>query len=265
MTPEEKYELFEKFCGQELSINEKARLNKLLDEDVSVKEELKVYGQLHSYLDTTFNSEAELAMLENTLKKIGKSYFVKSPKEKSTEKPIKKEIEKETKRAPKKESRVIKIPAWIYVAAASVAIIFGVYFFSKSNPVYNDFATIPELSIAERGSADKNSKNAEHAFNAKNYLEAEKYLSILLSEDESNAEYQFYYGISLLEQDKYANASQIFERLYQGNSGYKYRALWFEALNQLKQKKYDQCSELLKNIPKEAEDYNQAQKLLKKI
>ena len=245
MTPEKKYELFDRFCSNELSATEEKILTKLISDDESIAEELKLYQELNSHLDTRFTSEKEEEALENNLKTIGDLYF--------------------NKKAATKETKVIRMPAWGYAAAASVAIIFGVYFFGQSNPTYNDFANIPELSITERGNAEKDNKNAEHAFNSKDYVEAEKHLLILLSKDKNNVVYQFYYGLSLLEQDKYAETTQVLEKLYQGNSGYKYKALWFEALNQLKQKKYDQCSALLKSIPKDAEDYIRAQELLNKM
>ncbi len=245
MTPEEKYELFDRFCSNELSVAEEKMLTKLISEDVAVAEEFKLYQELSSHLDIHFTTEKEEEVLDDTLKAIGEAHF--------------------NKKATTKETKVVRMPVWAYAAAASVAIVFGVYFFGQSNPVYNDFANIPELSITERGNTEMNGKNAEHAFNSKDYAEAEKHLLILLSKDENNAEYQFYYGLSLLEQDKYAETTQVLEKLYRGNSGYKYKALWFEALNQLKQKKYDQCATLLKNIPKDAEDYTRAQELLKKM
>ncbi|PKV49363.1 hypothetical protein ATE84_1384 [Aquimarina sp. MAR_2010_214] len=245
MTPEEKYELFDRFCSKELSATEEETLTKLIREDESIAEEFKLYQELNSHLDIRFTSEKEEGALENNLKTIGDSHF--------------------NRKATTKETKVIRMPAWVYAAAASVAVIFGVYFFGQSNPVYSDFANIPELSITERGNVEKNSKSAEHAFNSKDYVEAEKHLSVLLSKDENNTEYQFYYGLSLLEQDKYVETTQVLEKLYRGNSGYKYKALWFEALNQLKQKKHDQCIALLKKIPKDAEDYNLAQELLKKL
>lgn len=245
MTPEEKYELFDRFCSNKLSAAEEKILTKLISDDESIAEELKLYKELNSHLDTRFTSEKEEEALENNLKAIGDLYF--------------------NKKAATKETKVIRMPVWAYGAAASVAIIFGVYFFDQSNPTYNDFANIPELSITERGNAEKDNKNAEHAFNSKDYAEAEKYLLIVLSKDKNNVAYQFYYGLSLLEQDKHVETTQVLEKLYQGNSVYMYKALWFEALNQLKQKKYDQCSALLKRIPKDAEDYIRAQELLKKM
>ena len=246
MTPEEKYELFEKYCSQDLSVEDKATLDQILTEDESANQELKVYQELWSHLDNNFTTEKQQQELEDNLKQIGDSYF------------------NTTTTTPKK-SKVIQMPRWAYAVAASVALVFGVYFFNQGNPTYDDFATIPELSIGERSASNEDSKNVEKAFNAGDYKAAENYFSSLLVEDPDNTQYQFYYGIALLEQNKYANATTVFESLYKGNSVYRYRALWFEALNQLKQEKYESCAALLKKIPEDAEDYQQAQKLLKKL
>ena len=248
MTPEEKYKLFDRYCSKELSATEQEELMLLLKEDTTLAEEFALYQELNLHLDISLNSEKEQTALEENLKKIGDAHFDNKEADITAVK-----------------TKVIRIPTWAYAVAASVAIVFGLYFFNNGTPVYNDFANIPELSIVERGSQEEGIKNAENAFNAKEYSKAEKYLSELISEDKNNTEYLFYYGLSLLEQNKYNHATQVFDKLHKGSSVYKYKAVWFEALNQLKQKKYDQCLEVLKRIPAEAEDYNQAQKLLKKL
>ncbi len=245
MTPEEKYELFEKYCSEELSAEEKAELDKMLNEDATLQKELRLYQELHSHLDTTLNTEHELLDLKKNLKQIADTY---------TENTI-----------PAKKSKVIKLPVWSYAAAASVAILFGIYFLNPGNPSYTDFANIPELSIVERATAEEDIKGAENAFNTKDFATAEKYLDRLLKKDANNTEFQYYYGIALLEQDKFDMATKVFGVLLNGNSAYKYKAQWFEALNQLKQEKYEECMLLLKGIPEQSEDYDTAQKLLKKL
>ncbi len=245
MTPEEKYELFEKYCSQELSNDEKSALQKLIDADKAIDKELKLYQDLHTHLNANFTTEKQKKELENNLKEIGDTYF--------------------SKKSTKKASKIIKMPVWAYAAAASIAIVFGVYFLNQGSPVYNDYANIPELAIAERGTSAEEIKKAENAFNSKEYAEAEKYLSELISQDVNNTEYQFYYGITLLEQDKYDASTKVFQKIHQGNSIYKYKAIWFEALSHLKRKEYARCSKLLKTLPVDAEDYQIAQELLKKL
>jgi len=244
MTPEEKYELYERKINGELSVAEEETLSMLIEKDESIAEEFKVYKEWSAYLESNLDIEMKETDLKSNLKKIGDSYF------------------KEEKYK-KKKNKVIKLPFWLYTTAASVAIVFGVYIFTSGEPTYNDFVVIPEMTITERGGVHSTISDLEVAFNSGNYEKAEKYLLELLSADNSNSEYNFYYGITLLEQNKYSEATFIFEKLMKGNSGYKNKAIWFEALNQLKQKNVIQCKKLLIKIPKEAEDYSQAQKLMK--
>lgn len=245
MTPEEKYMLFERYSSNELSEKEKEAFITLLNDNSTVKEEFTLYKELNVHLKAKLHSEDKEDELVQSLKGIGDVYF--------------------NKNSPKKKSKVIQMPSWVYGVAASVAILIGVYTFTQKNPTYDDFAAIPTLSITERGNAQELIKEAENAFNKKSYKNAEKHLFQLLSADEDNAKYQFFYGITLLELDSHEEASLVFEKLQNGTSVYKYRALWFEALNQLKQKKYKVCAELLKKIPSDSEDFQQAQKLLKKV
>ncbi|WP_378181554.1 tol-pal system YbgF family protein [Aquimarina sp. SS2-1] len=244
MTPEEKYELFERKIGNDLSDDEEKELSTILEEDAQLAEEFKLYNEWNSYLKSNLDIQKE-SELERNIKVIGDSFFDKKPR--------------------KKETKVIRIPSWGYAIAASIAIILGIYTFTKNDPVYSDFVSIPALSIAERGTEDEILKKAEMSFNSESYEDSEKYLLELLEKDQNNSEYLFYLGISLLEQNKHAKASEVFERLIKGTSVYQNRAIWFEALNQLKQKNTDRCKYLLKQIPKDAEDYQQAQKLLRKL
>ncbi|MHA7055911.1 tetratricopeptide repeat protein [Aquimarina sp. M1] len=245
MTPEEKYELFERKVSKELSAEEEKSLSLMLEEDATVAEEFRIYKEWNSHLASSLNLEKEQSDLEQNLKNIGNSFFEKE--------------------SAKKETKIIKIPSWGYAIAASIAIILGVYTFTKNGADYRDFMTTPELYITERGSKDEVFKKAETSFNSGKYGEAEQHLLQLLQDNKDNSEYLFYLGITLIEQDKHKKASEVFKKLREGTSIYKYRAVWFEALNQLKQKNKEQCAELLRSLPPEAEDYKKAQKLLKKL
>ncbi|RZS98933.1 tetratricopeptide repeat protein [Aquimarina brevivitae] len=245
MTPEEKYLLFDSYCNDILSQEERQKFSDLLMSDAELKEEFDTYTALHDYLDATFNTSTEEQELKNTLDRVSDTYFKTNKQEHKT--------------------KVIKLPNWAYAAAACVAILLGTYFFYPTNPSYADFAAIPQLSLTQRSAEQGTIKEAEQAFNQQNYKAAEILLSTLLHTDKANSELQFYYGLSLLEQNKYNEASDIFMELKNGSSIFKYRAMWFEALNLLKQKKFEACKAVLQAIPKEAEDYEQAQQLLDEL
>lgn len=243
MTPEEKYELFERKISNEISIEDDQLLSQIIEDDQAIAEEFKMYKEWSSYLSSNLDSDTKKAELASNLKNISNTFF--------------------TTETQNRKSKVIKIPSWGYAVAASVLVLLGVYTFTQGRtPLYNDFASIPEFSITERATTNEIGKKVEIAFNSKNYKEAKVFLNQLLEQDKSNAEYLFYYGICLIELDEYRKASEVFTELQNGTSIYKYRAIWFEALNQLKQKNTDRCKILLKLIPKEAEDYQIAQELL---
>ncbi|MFT5891542.1 MAG: hypothetical protein ACI9Y7_001646, partial [Dokdonia sp.] len=68
-----------------------------------------------------------------------------------------------------------------------------------------------------------------------------------------------------VEIENYADAEQIFVNLSTGNSVFKYKAQWYNALNFLKQGDTDRCKQILQDLPQEAENYKNAQELLKKL
>ena len=71
--------------------------------------------------------------------------------------------------------------------------------------------------------------------------------------------------LSLMQLNKFDTADSLLIGLSKGQSAYKNKGTWYLALSKLKQKEYDDCVELLKTIPEEAEDYRAAQKLIKKL
>jgi len=202
MTPEEKYELFERKINRDLTVQEEDRFAQILEDNQKFAKEFKAYTEWTSYLEFNLSLGKEQSELGQNLKQGDTSFF----EEKTTQ----------------KGGEVIQIPSWVYA-------------------------------------------NVETAFNTKNYDRAEADLLELLKKDPNNSKYLFYYGITLLELDKYEETTEIFTALKEGNSGYRYRAIWFEALNQLKQKNNKQCVTLLKKLPSEAEDYLEARKLLKRL
>ena len=108
-------------------------------------------------------------------------------------------------------------------------------------------------------------KNAEEAFNQRNFTNAVMYFEKLSETDSTNTEYQLYHAISLLELNFFDEADAIFTTISEGNSVYKYQAVWYHALSALKQEDKEATMRLLKTIPEGDEHYKKAQKLLKKL
>jgi tetratricopeptide (TPR) repeat protein len=158
---------------------------------------------------------------------------------------------------------VIAFKPWMYLVAASVVVLFGLFLFNP-NPNFEDFNQQENAYFTERGTIDANLKQAETTFNAKNYKAAIPFFEAVLKEKKT-PEIQYFYGISLLETNKIQEAEAVFNELKAGTSIYKNKAIWSLALSKLKQKDYKACKEILLTIPSDYEDYDQVQELLKEL
>ena len=169
---------------------------------------------MHLHLENKFGQANELKAFKKNLKGISKDHF-KKPKPK-----------------------VIAFKPWYYAVAASVAVLFGLFFLNQnSNPTFEDYNHPETAFFTERGEANDNLKLAQDAFNAKQYKKAIPLFETILKTDKS-AEIQYFYGISLLEENRLPEAESVFTALKSGNSIYKNKAIWSLALSKLKQKDY---------------------------
>ena len=235
---EENYILFDQYLQEELSSAEKINFEKELSENQEMAAAFATFKEVNEQLELKFGLETE------------RNAFVANLKT----------ISKEQLQAPK--AKVVQFKPWMYMAAASVALLFGVFVFnSNSNPSFDDYNQYENAYFTERGDAVSNVKQAETAFNDKKYQEAIPLFEALLKENKT-AELQYFYGVALLETDKTKAAEVVFNELKSGNSIYKNKAIWSLALSKLKQKEYKACKEILLTIPADYENYDQVQKLL---
>jgi tetratricopeptide (TPR) repeat protein len=224
-----------------MSQEEKLEFENQLQNDADIKQKFEIYKETNQFLATKF-SQQTLDFKKN-LDAIAKEHFA----------------EKEHKK-----TKVIAFKPWQYAVAASIAILFGTWFMMQENSDYSEFYQHENANLVERGSIIKNLKAAQEAFNAKNYKVAIENFEIVLK-DYDKPEVRFLYGISLLEENRFADAEATFTKLQSGTSIYKDKATYNLALSKLKQKQLVECKMYLKQIPEDAEDYEKAQKLLKKI
>jgi len=238
------YITFEGYISKTLSEEDIADFEMRIERDQDFKQAFKTYKELHSFLEYKFENEENSKSFKDNLDTISKSYF----KTESTSK------------------KVLRFAPWNYAVAASVIVLLGFFLFNNfSDPSYSNFSNHDQISLIERGVQAKDVEAAETAFNTKDYSKANLAFKGLLELDSTNTEYQFYRAISNIELDNFEEAEVLLGNLKDGDSGYKYKAIWYLALSKLKQKDYPACVGLLKTIPKEAEDYKSALKLLKKL
>ncbi|WP_286964881.1 tetratricopeptide repeat protein [Flavobacterium sp. UBA4854] len=238
---EERYILFDQYLQGELTVDEKNNFEKQLSEDSELASEFESFKEIHFQLENKFGIEQQREVFEENLTKISDKYFNK------------------------KKNKVASLKPWYFAVAASIIIMFGLFFFDyKHYPNFDDYNHPESAYFTERGVSEAILKQAENNFNGKRYETAIPIFEMILKENNSD-EIKYFYAVSLLQVDKYVKAETIFKELEAGNSVYKEKAKWNLALSKLKQGKYNECKAILQTISQDYEDYDDVEQLLEEL
>jgi predicted Zn-dependent protease len=239
---EESYIAFENYLNHEMSVEEKNIFEARLENESELKEDFDLYQETTIFAAHKFSKESQ--DFRANLKSIAtKKIIAQEPK----------------------KSKVIQLRTYVYAVAAVFVLFFGIQFFQNSIPEYSDYNQHQNALFTERSeNIFESLKLAQDAFNAKNYKDAIKYFEIVLKEY-PRPEVQYFYAISLVEENRHAEAEVVLNELIKGKSVYKNTATWYFALSKLKQKDYKSCKAILKMIPNDYEDYDKVEELLKKL
>lgn len=235
------YLTFENYLSNEISAEEKLDFEYQLQNDADIKEKFEIYKEINEFLATKFSRET--IEFKQNLNSIAK--------------------QSQETRNPKK-SKVVQLRTYIYAIAAVFVLFFGFQLFQNDNPEYSDFNKHQTATFTERGDIIQSLKLAQDAFNTKNYKEAIKNFEIVIK-DYPRPEVKYFYAISLIEDNRFADADFVLNDIIKGQSVYKNTATWYLALSKLKQKDYNSCKSILLMIPNDYEDYAQVEKLLKEL
>ena len=238
---EEHFLEFDEYLQGEMTVADKLAFEQQLKDQPDLAMAFETYKELHNHLENKFGQADELKAFKQNLKGISKTHFKK------------------------KKSKVVTLKPWYYGVAASVAVLFGLFFLNQnSDPAFEDYNQPETAFFTERGEADANLKLAQDAFNNKQYKTAIPLFETILKTNKS-AEIQYFYGVSLLEDNRLQDAEVVFNALRTGTSIYKNKAIWSLALCKLKQKDYKACKELLLTIPDDYEGNEQVDDLLQDL
>lgn len=238
---EKKYILFDQYLQGELTNEARLDFERQLSGNLELASELATFKEVQVQLETKFGFEADRKAFEENVKTISEKHF-KADK-----------------------SKVISIEPWMYLVAASMLLLLGLFLFNPgAKPGFGEYNQYENAYLTERGEGVANLKQAETAFNAKDYKAAIPLFEAILKENK-NAEIQYFYGVSLLENNQIKQAEAVFNEIKSGNSIYKNKAIWSLALAKLKQKDYKGCKEILLTIPSDYENYDKVQELLDKL
>jgi len=237
---DEKYILFDQYLQGELSGEARLDFEKQLSENKELASEFETFKEVQLQLATKFDFAVDRDTFEANLKKISEEHFSAKP------------------------AKVISLHTWTYLVAASVVLLLGLFLFNPSEPVFEDYNQYETAYLSERGAVIESLKPAEVAFNAKDYKTAIPLFESILKTNKT-AEIQYFYAVSLLENNQIKQAEAEFNALKSGNSIYKNKAIYGLALAKLKQKDYKGCKEILVTIPSDYENYDKVQELLDKL
>ncbi|MNQ57087.1 Anaphase-promoting complex, cyclosome, subunit 3 [compost metagenome] len=217
---------------------EKTDFEKQLAEDPEFASEFETFKAVQLQLENKFGFEAEREAFKENLTQISQKHF-------NNDKP-----------------KVVLMRPWYLAAAASVIILFGLFFFDyNQNPSFNDYNHPGQAHFTERSTTNVHLLQAEKAFNTRQFREAIPFFETALKENKA-PEVQYYYGISLLQVSHYQKAEAVFKELKATSPIYKDKSLWSMALIKLKQKDYKGCRQILQTISQDYEDYDEVQELL---
>ncbi|MCC9072179.1 tetratricopeptide repeat protein [Flavobacterium sp. F-65] len=240
---EERHILFDQYLQGEMTAEERNGFEKQLSEDPEFASSFETFKNVNLHLETKFGYEQERAAFKKNLRHISDAHFDKKHK----------------------KNKAVSLKPWYYAVAASVAVLIGLFFFNYDiNPVFEDFNHPEQASFTERGDTNVTLKEAEVAFNARKYKEAIPLFEEILKETKT-PEIQYFYGVSLLEDNQLKKAEMVFNELKSGAPVYKDKALWNLALLKLKQKDYTACKGILETISQDYEGYDDVQELLNEL
>ena len=235
---EENYTLFDQYLQDEMTLVERSNFENQLLENQELALAFQNFKEIQAQLKNKFGLEAERNAFVANLKTIGDTHFSN------------------------KKTKVITLKPWTYLAAASVVLLLGLFLFNQSsNPNFNEFNQFEDAHFVERGEQADYLKQAEDAYNTKDYKKAISLFESILKEKKT-AEIQYFYGVSLLENNKIQEAEVVFNELQTGTSTFKNKAIWGLALAKLKEKDYKSCKKILLTIPADYENYDDVQRLL---
>lgn len=237
---EERYLIFDQYLSNEMSADEKISFETNLSENQELASAFEIFKELNLHLENKFGNENERNAFKKNLKTISANHFKT------------------------KKSKVMAFKPWQYAVAASVAVLVGLFVFQNINPSFDDYNNPEMATFTERGDVNQNLKLAQDAFNTKNYKAAIPHFEAVLNSTKS-PEIQYFYAISLLEDNQFQKAETNFSEIQSGVSVYKNKASWYSALSKLKQEDYKLCKEILLTIPEDFEDYDQVQELLNEL
>lgn len=164
--------------------------------------------------------------------------------------------------------RAARIRWWMAAAAATVALVVWLSWPPGADALYDRYRIFPEAAFALKSSNTSAAQNLDAAaklFNTKDFASALSALNAHLSATPDDLEARFFAGLCQLELGQFAASEATFRQIISPENVWSGEARWYLALTYLREKKVEQCKEILGQIPLGDAHHAAAQELLKKL
>jgi hypothetical protein len=241
------YNEIARYAEDDMTAEEKQEFEQALSTDTALQEQLALYRDVHDSMYNHFNPGEDQYQLQQTLQDMRDEFF--NP-------------------AARRTKVVPMARKWQFAISVAAMLVVAVILWKpwQKEDLYGKYAQLKMINPAERGdNTDSLSQLAAMAFNAEDFITAEKNLEQVRRVKPDDSFTNFYYGVSLLQNGKSAQSRVVLSTVANGESAFKYQATFFQALTYLKEGNKTACREWLQKIPADASFYTKAQELLNKL
>ncbi|THU33578.1 hypothetical protein FAM09_25885 [Niastella caeni] len=231
-----------RYAEGEMTADERSAFETALASDESLRRHLALYQEVHGSMKQYFSADEQRDQLQGTMQSLRGEFFS----------------------AASQPAKVVPFKKYLRSAVAVAAIVIAVLFIWQpwKPDLFKQFSETSMVTPAERGNATDNLlQQAVEAFNKKEYAAAASLLQQVQQQDTANSFVYFYYGVALLQTNRMVEARTVFDKLYAGQSAFKFEAAFYQALGYLKEENKALCREWLAKIPADAPNYSKAQEL----
>lgn len=240
---EDKILLTARYVEGDMDETERIGFEIRVQNELDLQQHLKDYNEIHQSLKIRLAPDQKNELLRDTLYAFNRQYFVEEAKVAS----------------------ITPIINWMTGISAVLLLSFLIWA-SWRNNLYSEYAGNSAMSVTKRSAEKKTDLDkAAQFYNNKNFNAAKPLLEKQYKAEPENAIIAYYYGNTLVETNNVDDARTVLNRIYSGNSAFKYDAAYSIALSYLKNDRKAECNVWLQKIPAGTAHYKAAIELFNKL
>jgi tetratricopeptide (TPR) repeat protein len=251
-----------RYLEGDMEADEKAEFEVSLQSDPEVQELVARYKYIHQSLQSRIAPDEQEKAVENTLLGMREQYFKAGSATDEAQ-----SVPDLTSPPVAKQAKTIRLKPYIKWTSIAAVLVIGLLIWAPwSSGLYEKYSFSKQMSVTERG-ADNQAQlsKAAELFNKGDYAEARKILGKAYMFNPQNPLLTYYFAITLIETKQTYEARTLLQHLYEGQSVFKYDAAFYAALSLVKENKKAEAIQWLQKIPQENANYAKAQSLIAEL